>query len=314
MDRLASMAVFKRTVELGSFAAAARHFGISPEMAGNHVRALERRLGVRLLNRSTRRLHLTEAGEGYLARCTQILTDIEEAEAQANALQIAPRGLLRIAVPVTLGLQRVVPAVSAYMARYPEVNFDIAVSDRFVNLIEEGFDLAIRVGPLGDSNLIARQLVSAERSIVCASPAYLERAGRPQTPADLSSHSCLIYAEMFSPDTWQFEAPDGRTETVRVAGRFTCTNAGFVREMALAGHGIVRGPSFWLSADVATGRLVTLLEPWRSPRELPVHALYPHRSLLSAKVRTFVDFLVEWIGSDPELRAPMGGAGAGKSQ
>ena len=179
MDRLASMAVFKRTVELGSFAAAARHFGISPEMAGNHVRALERRLGVRLLNRSTRRLHLTEAGEGYLARCTQILTDIEEAEAQANALQTAPRGLLRIAVPVTFGLQHVAPAVSAYMARYPEVNFDTVVSDRFVNLIEEGFDLAIRVGPLNDSNLIARQLASGER-IVCASPAYLERAGRPQ--------------------------------------------------------------------------------------------------------------------------------------
>jgi DNA-binding transcriptional LysR family regulator len=119
---------------------------------------------------------------------------------------------------------------------------------------------------------------------------------------------------MFAPDTWQFEAPDGRTETVRVAGRFTCTNAGFVHEMALAGHGIVRGPSFWLSADVATGRLVTLLEPWRSALELPVHALDPHRSLLSAKVRTFVDFLVEWIGSDPESRAPMGDAGAGKSQ
>ncbi|HEY2538693.1 MAG TPA: substrate binding domain-containing protein, partial [Stellaceae bacterium] len=222
----------------------------------------------------------------------QILT--KEAEAQANALQTAPRGLLRVAVPVSFGLQHVAPAVSSYMARYPEVNFDIAVSDRFVNLIEEGFDLAIRVGPLGDSNLIARQLVSAERSNVCASPAYLERAGRPQTPADLSSHSCLIYAEMFSPDTWQFEAPDGRSETVRVAGRFTCTNAGFVREMALAGHGILRGPSFWLSADIATGRLVTLLEPWRSPRELPVHALYPHRSLLSTKVRTLVDFLVEW--------------------
>jgi DNA-binding transcriptional LysR family regulator len=138
------------------------------------------------------------------------------------------------------------------MARYPEVNFDIAVSDRFVNLIEEGFNLAIRVGPLGDSNLIARQLASPE-FIVCASPAYLERAGRPQTPADLRSHSCLIFAETIAHDTWQFRAPDGRTETVRVAGRFTCTHGGFVHEMALAGHGIVFGPSFSFSADIATG-------------------------------------------------------------
>src|SRR5262249_5618018 len=168
MDRLISMAVFKRTVEAGSFAAAARQFGISPEMAGNHVRALETRLGVRLLNRSTRRLHLTEAGNGYYARCRQILAEIEGAEAQANALQALPRGHLRLAVPVTFGLKNIAPVVSAYMTSYPEVTFEVIVSDRYVNLIEEGFDLAIRVGELRDSNLVARRLMSA-RLIVCAS-------------------------------------------------------------------------------------------------------------------------------------------------
>jgi DNA-binding transcriptional LysR family regulator len=190
---LLSMAVFKRTVDVGSFAAAARHFRISPEMAGNHVRALEAHLGVRLLNRSSRRLHLTEAGSGNYARCKQILADIEEAEAQANLLQATPRGLLRVAAPVTFGVLHIAPAAGDYMTRYPEVTFDVAISDRFVDLIDEGFDLAIRIGDLQDSNLIVRRLASA-RLITCASPTYLRRAGTPQTPTELSRHACLIYS------------------------------------------------------------------------------------------------------------------------
>jgi DNA-binding transcriptional LysR family regulator len=298
MDKLTSMAVFKRAVEAGSFAAAARHFGISPEMAGNHVRALETRLGVRLLNRSTRRLHLTEAGGGYYERCNQILAAIEEAEAEATTLQASPRGLLRIASPVTFGVQQIAPAVSDYMTRYPEVTIDITVSDRFANLIEEGFDLAIRIGAMPDSSLIARQLARA-RLVVCASPAYLSRAGTPETPAELGRHACLIYAEIAEPQSWRFQSPEGRTETVQVSGPFTATNAAFVHRMALAGHGIVRGPSFSFGADIAEGRLVPLLTDWRSP-ELSIYALYPHRALLSAKVRSFVDFLAERFGTEPE--------------
>jgi DNA-binding transcriptional LysR family regulator len=302
MDRLLSMAVFKRAVEAGSFAAAARHFGISPEMAGHHVRALETHLGVRLLNRSTRRLHLTEAGGGYYAHCKQILTDIEEAEAEASALQSTPRGMLRLSAPVTFGVMHVAPAVSEYMIRYPEVTFDVAISDRFVNLIEEGFDLAIRIGELGDSNLIARRLATA-RLVTCASPTYLNHAGRPQTPADLARHACLIYTETGSPEIghgrdWRFEAPDGRVETVRISGPLTATNAGFVHRLALAGHGVVLGPSFSFAADIEEGRLIPLLTDWRS-RELPIHAVYPHRSLLSAKIRGFVDFLATRLGPDP---------------
>jgi DNA-binding transcriptional LysR family regulator len=302
MDRLVSMAVFRRAVEAGSLAAAARHFGISPEMAGNHVRALETHLGVRLLNRSTRRLHLTEAGGGYYARCKQILAEIEEAEAEASALQITPRGLLRLTISVTFGVMHVAPAVSEFMIRYPEVTFDVVISDRFINLIEEGFDLAIRVGELSDSNLVARRLATA-RLVACASPAYVNRAGQPQTPNELAQHSCLIYAEAGSPENWRFQAPNGHTETVRISGPLTSTNAEFVHRMALAGHGVVLGPSFSFAADIAEGRLIPLLIDWRT-RELPIHAIYPHRSLLSAKVRSFVDFLAERLGPDPGWDRP----------
>ena len=302
MDRLVSMAVFKQVVEAGSFAAAARHFDISPEMAGNHVRGLEKHLGARLLNRSTRRLHLTEAGEGYYARCKQILADVEEADAEASALQSTPRGILRLSAPITFGVMHIAPAVSEYLTRYPEVTFEVVVSDRFVNLIEEGFDLAIRIGELGDSNLIVRRLATT-RLVVCASPDYVKRAGRPQTPTDLSRHACLIYTETGSPEIgagrdWRFEAPDGRVEAVRISGPLTSTNAGFVHRLALAGHGVVLGPSFSFASEIMEGRLVPLLTEWRS-RELPIHAVYPHRSLLSAKVRSFVDFLAGRLGSDP---------------
>jgi DNA-binding transcriptional LysR family regulator len=296
MDRLTSMAVFKRTVESGTFAAAARHFGISPEMAGNHVRALEAHLGVRLLNRSTRRLHLTEAGGSYYERCNQILAAIEEAEAEATTLQATPRGQLRIASPVTFGVLHIAPAVGDYMTRYPEVTIDVAVADRFANLIEEGFDLAIRIGELEDSGLVARRLTTAQL-VACAAPAYLRRAGTPKTPADLRQHACLIYTEIREPQSWRFRSSEGKSETVRVSGPLTATNAAFVHRMALAGHGVVLGPSFSFGEDIAAGRLVPLLTDWHT-RELSIYALYPHRAMLSAKVRTFVDFLVERFGPE----------------
>lgn len=298
MDRLTSMAVFKQAVDAGSFAAAGRHFGISPEMAGNHVRALEQHLGVRLLNRTTRQLHPTEAGARYLARCASVLSDIEEAEAEAGALQVSPRGLLRVTAPVTFGVLHLAPALSDYMTRYPEVIVDIAISDRFVNLVEEGIDIAIRIGDTPESSLIVRRFASAHL-VVCASPAYLKRAGTPETPDDLGRHACLIYAETGSSAMWWFQSSDGRAQTVRVSGPLTSTNAALVRQMALAGHGVILGPSFSFAADIAEGRLKPLLPGWRS-RELSINMLYPHRPLLPTKVRSFVDFLVERFGSWPQ--------------
>jgi len=298
MDRLLSMAVFRRVVDAGSFAGAARHFGISPEMAGNHVRALEAHLGVRLLNRTTRRMHLTEAGAAYHARCAQILSEIEQAEAEAGSQQAAPSGLLRITGPLTFGELHLGSAIGDYMARYPDVSVEVFLSDRHVNLIDEGFDLAIRIGEPADSNLITRLLASAHL-VLCASPSYLERSGQPEKPTDLSRHACLVYADLRSPRTWRFTAPDGRVETVQITGPFSSNNPQLLLSLAVAGHGLIFWPSFAVGADILAGRLVPLLTNWRS-RELAIRALYPHRALLSAKVRTFVDFLVERLGGERE--------------
>ena len=298
MDRFTSMAVFKRTVEAGSFVGAARHFGISAEMAGNHVRELEKHLGVRLLNHTTRHLNLTDGGSSFYARCVQILADLDEAETEAHSLQATPRGLLRIAGPVTFGVRHITPAIGEYLTRYPEVKIEVTLSDRRVSLVEEGFNLAIRIGDLEESSLIVRRLSSAHL-VVCASPAYLLRAGRPQLPGDLGGHACLIYTETSAPTTWRFEGPDGRREAVHVSGPVASTNPEVVHQLALAGHGVVLAPSFTVGMDIAEGRLTALLTDWRA-RALPIYALYPHRSLLSAKVRTFVDFLVDRFGPNPE--------------
>jgi len=298
MDRLLSMAVFKRAVDAGSFAAAARHFGISAEMAGNHVKALEAHLGVRLLNRTTRRMHVTEAGAAYHARCTQILSEIEQAEAEAGSQQAAPSGLLRITGPLTFGELHLRLAINDYMVRYPSVSMDVFLSDRQVNLIDEGFDLAIRIGEPPDSSLIARRLASA-CLVLCAAPAYLDRHGRPQKPSDLTRHACLVYADLRSPRTWRFTAPDGRVETVQITGYFSSNNPQLLLSLAVAGHGLIFWPSFAVGTDILSGRLIPLLTNWRS-RELTIQALYPHRLLLSAKVRTFVDFLAERLAGEPE--------------
>jgi DNA-binding transcriptional LysR family regulator len=298
MDRFLSMAVFKRVVDAGSFAAAARHLGMSPEMAGNHVKALEAHLGVRLLNRTTRRMHPTEAGAAYFARCAQILSELEGAEAEASAQQGAPSGVLRIAGPMTFGELHLGSAISAYMDRYPAVKVDVFLSDRHVNLIDEGFDLAIRIGEPPDSSLIARRLAEA-RLVLCASPAYVERSGSPQKPADLSRHACLVYADLKSPRIWRFTDPNGHSETVQIDGPFSSNNPQLLLSLALAGHGLILWPSFAVWAEIRTGRLVPFLTEWRT-RELTICALYPHRPLLSPKVRSFVDFLAERFGGEPE--------------
>jgi DNA-binding transcriptional LysR family regulator len=298
MDRILSMAVFKRVVDAGSFAGAARHLGMSPEMAGNHVKALEAHLGVRLLNRTTRRMHVTEAGAAYHARCAQILSEIEEAEAEAGAQQVAPSGLLRIAGPMTFGELHLGSVISAYMDRYPAVKVDIFLSDRHVDVIDEGFDLAIRIGEPPDSSLIARRLASASL-VLCASPDYLDRNGSPQKPPDLGQHACLVYADLRSPRTWRFSDRKGHTETVQVTGRFSTNNPQLLLSLAVAGHGITLWPSYAVGPEIQAGRLVPLLAEWHT-RELTIWVLYPHRPLLSPKVRTFIDFLAQRFSGEPE--------------
>jgi len=298
MDRILSMAVFKRVVDLGSFAGAARHLGMSPEMAGNHIKALEAHLGVRLLNRTTRRMHVTEAGAAYHARCVQILAEIEEAETEAGARQAAPSGILRIAAPMTFGELHLGSAISAYMDRYPSVKVDVFLSDRYVDLIDEGFDLAVRIGEPPDSSLIARRLASAGL-VLCAAPAYLDRNGSPQKPADVGGHACLVYADLRSPRTWRFSDAVGHTEIVQITGPFSSNNPQLLLFLAVAGHGLILWPSFAVGPEILAGRLVPLLTEWRT-RELIIWALYPHRPLLSPKVRTFVDFLARRFGGGAE--------------
>jgi DNA-binding transcriptional LysR family regulator len=289
MDRYASMAIFAKVVEGASFAGAARHFRISPAVVSKNVQALEKALGVRLLNRTTRRVTPTEVGLSYYRNCVRILAEVEEAERAASDLNATPRGLLKITAPYTFGTAHVAPAVADYLATHPDVSVELALNDRFVDLIEDGFDLAIRVGELPDSTLIARRLIET-RNVLCASPQYLERCGEPRTLDDLTKHNCLIYPLSGLRGEWHFLDPDGREETVQVSGRFIANNGDALRVLALRGEGIVRLPMFILDGDLAAGRLVRLL-PLYEAQTFLVHAVYPPGQFLSAKVRSFVDFI-----------------------
>lgn len=289
MDLLDSMAVYVSAVEKGSLSAAASACNMSATMAGNHVRMLEKRLGMQLLNRTTRRQHLTAFGEDYYVRCKEILRLVAETDAQAQHLQLAPAGKLRITAPVSFGTEALMPAMAAYLARYPQVSIDIALSDRVEDLAEEGFEAAIRIGPLPDSGLIAKPL-APYRLMICASPDYLARRGTPQQPQDLSDHECLS----FSPTAlahWRMSDEDGAFR-VPVSGRLQVNHGQALRVAALHGLGIVLQPAILLEADVRAGRLVRLFPAHQLPSR-PTHVVYLPDKYRSPKLRSFVDFLVE---------------------
>lgn len=289
MDTLSSMKVFVAVVEAGSFAGAADRLEMSRAMASKHVLSLEDHLGTRLLNRTTRRLSLTESGAVFHERSLQILADISEAEQVAGNMAAEPRGVLKLTMPLAYGLHRLGPLVARYTSIYTQVRLDISLSDRKVDLVEEGFDLAIRIGLLPESGLIARKL-GGERSILCASPSYLKRCGTPKTPEDLADHACLGYSLTGGGDEWRLEGPDGIV-SVRSAGPVKADNGDILRLVALSGTGVIFQPLFIVSDDIEAGRLVQVLPDFMS-HELGIYAVYPSRKHLSAKVRTFVDFLV----------------------
>ncbi|MEA2945266.1 MAG: hypothetical protein QOI40_596 [Alphaproteobacteria bacterium] len=289
MDRLTGMAVFAKVVDAGSFAAAARHFGMSPAMATTHVRTLEERLGVRLLNRTTRRVSTTEVGQNFYERCLRILSDLEEAEGSAGELQSAPRGLLRVTAPVSFGTRKLAPAIADYLVSYPDVSIDLSLDDPYLDLLEKRFDLAIRLGHLADSSLIARKLCTLATTL-CASPGYLEKHGAPRTPQDLIGHNCLVYTYATPQSVWNFVDENGRQDLVRISGRFLADSGDALLALALRGGGVVLGPDYLVDDDLKAGRLVRLL-PEYATLETAVHAVYPHSRHLSAKTRTFIDFL-----------------------
>ncbi|CAN7410702.1 LysR family transcriptional regulator [Acidovorax sp. LjRoot129] len=289
MDMLDSMRVYVLAVEKGSLSAAAVATGISATMAGNHLRTLEKRLGMQLLHRTTRRQHLTAFGEDYYARCKEILRLVAETDALAQNQQLAPAGKLRISAPVTFGAEALMPALSTYLDRYPEVSVDVVLNDRVVDLLEEGFEAAIRIGPLPDSALIARPLMPY-RLMVCAAPAYLARRGTPQRPADLTGHDCLAFTpSALTP--WSL-ADDSGVCRVPVSGRLQVNNGQALRVAALHGLGILLQPAILLEDDVRAGRLVQLFADYELPSR-PMSVVYPPDRYRSPKLRSFVDFLLE---------------------
>ena len=288
MDLFNAMRMYVAVVDGGSFAAAADKLEISRAMISKQIQKLEEHLGTRLMNRTTRRLSLTETGRAFYDRSQQILQDVEEAEQVAGDLTRTPQGVLRVTIPLSYGQHRLATIIGDYTQAYPEVQLDIALSDRKVDLVEDGFDLAVRIGELPQSDLIARKL-GGVRSIVCASPGYVARHGAPNTPQELGRHACLGYSLTGSGTDWRFETPDGPL-VVPITGPIRADNGDIIRLAALSGAGILFQPHFIVGADLAAGRLVQLLPQWQSA-ELGVYAVYPSRKHLSAEVRTFVDFL-----------------------
>ena len=287
LDRLTSIRVFAEVARLGSFRAAADALALSPTMVGKHIAALEAHLGTKLLNRTTRRQALTEAGELWLEDSAAILADLADAEAAVSALRGAPRGRLRIDAPVTFGAYDLAPALVGFMAQNPAIEIELRLSNRLTDLIGERIDAAFRIGPLPDSRLVAR-LLRPYRMIVAAAPAYIDRAGAPQEPQQLGEHECLGFAYWAHRNSWTL-ARAGRQQTVTVSGRYSADNGEALRKAALAGAGIIMQPEILLREDLASGALVAILPEWQPPsREM--HLIYPADRRPAAKLCAFVDF------------------------
>ncbi|MDA5193158.1 LysR family transcriptional regulator [Govanella unica] len=292
MDKLTAMQVFAAVVDEGSFSAAAARLNMAKSAVSTLVKTLEAELGVTLLNRTTRKVSLTEAGQRYKDRAEQILSDVEDADREAAALTATPRGTLRVSAGVSFGTQELGKVVATFLATYPEVRIDLQLTDRFVDLLDEGFDLAVRIGELRDSSLIARKLTSARR-LTCASPDYLEAHGTPQHPNDLRQHNCLGY----SGGGWSFQE-QGRPLIPALEGRLIGNNGDVLCAAAVAGSGIVFAPSFILGDDIRAGRLVPILTAYEAP-PVGIYAIYPPSRHISAKLRAFIDSLSNHCGSPP---------------
>lgn len=288
------MQTFSAVVAAGSFIKAADTLGLSKAAVSRHVGELETRLGVRLLHRTTRRLSLTEEGEVFYARCRELLSGLKEAEAEISTRSGAARGLLRINAPVTFGIIHLAPLWSAFRALYPQVRIDLTLSDRVVDLVEEGYDVAIRIAALPASTLISKRL-AVTRMVLCASPTYLKAHGTPRHPADLAKHTVIAYRYWSTGDEWYFDGPDGRV-SVRVDPCMHTNSGDTCRAMALAHQGVVLQPTFLVGEDLAAGTLVELMPDFRSVT-LDIYAIYPTRKHVAPKVRALIDFLAQRFSS-----------------
>jgi DNA-binding transcriptional LysR family regulator len=299
MDRLTAMEMFARVVAEKSFSNAARQLGVSKSVVSKAIAELEDRLGAQLLNRTTRQMSLTEVGQAYHIRCLEILDQVDEVEQLVTEQAHAPKGLLRIAGPVTFSIVHLGQPISGFLAENPELGVELSLNDRVVDIVEEGFDLAIRISRrLRDSNLIAVKLSTA-RSVTSVSPEYLEKFGMPQHPRDLLKHSCLRYSNLGPAQEWTFQDPETKAPIqVGVSGRVITNNGEVLRSAAVSGQGIIYGPSFIVADDICSGRLVPILKEYAGP-PFGIYAVYPPNRHVSAKVRALIDYLKGYWGDTP---------------
>lgn len=297
MDRLAEMEAFVAVVDTGGFTEAARKLSVSKSAVSKSVSALEVRLTVRLLNRTTRRVSPTEVGLAYYDRARGVLKDALDADSMVTAMQDSPQGSLRISVPVSLGIGEISNAIARFLRAYPKVEIDMVLDDRFVELIAEGFDMAIRIGVLADSSLKARKLAEA-RTLLVAAPAYLAEHGQPNTIDDLNHHHLLHYSNLSSGNFWKLRTRAGEERHVRAGGRLTVNNADSLIKAAEAGIGIAWVPSFALGNNIGSGRLVELLAECTA-EPLGIYAVYPPGPFPQPKLRALIDFLVDFFRKCP---------------
>jgi DNA-binding transcriptional LysR family regulator len=290
MDRSQEMAAFVAVVDAGSFIGAVDTLRISKAAVSRYVDALEQRIGVRLLHRTTRRLSLTEEGRIFYQRARDILDAMDDAEAEVSSRILVPGGLVRVNLPLSFGMSHLAPLWGNFIAAFPQIDLDVTLNDRVVDLVDEGYDLAVRINSLPDSSMVCRKLAATEM-VACASPGYLARHGTPKHPQELTGHRVLAYTYFAGRDEWRFSGPDGET-VVRTRARVYSNNGDTCRAIALGDGGIILQPSFMVSEDLRRGDLVRLMPGYRSV-ELGIYAVYPSRKQLPLKVRCLVDFLVE---------------------
>ncbi len=297
MDRFENMHAFVRIVEAGSISAAADRIGVAKSVISRRLKELEEHLGVELFHRTTRQMNLTDSGRTFYHQSVRILEDILEAEHATSQFHGALKGSLKVALPLSFGLMHLGPAINAFLQAHPDIEFDLDFNDRQVDLLAEGFDLSVRIASLPDSSLIARRLAPIQ-AIMCASPAYLERMGKPRVPEELINHRCLVYSLISNFDTWNLYDADGQLIKTRIIPYLKASNGEFLRDAAAAGMGIVLMPTFIVYKEIENGQLIPLLTDYRYS-QLAAYAIYPQTRHLSRRVRAFVDFLIKRFEGAP---------------
>lgn len=299
MDKYQEMRVFSAVVDVSSFVAAADSLGMSKAAVSRYVSELEQRLGVRLLHRTTRKLSLTPEGEVFLSRCREILSSIESSEAEISTRSVTVSGLLKVSVPVSFGIRHLAPLWPEFMGPHPKLSLDVQLADRVIDLVDEGFDLAIRIARLPDSSLISRQ-IAATRLVLCAAPSYLQQRGTPTHPSELVQHDLVAYSLLATGDQWQFDGPNGHVN-VKVRPRLWSNNGDSCIAASLQGAGIQLQPTFLIDEALRRGELVEILPQFKAAT-LGIYAVYPTRKFVLPKVRALVEFLHSRIGNAPWTR------------